>query len=163
MNCQREKQQRKEEKNQIKRKFQAIKACFWGPEVCATSQCELIWVVFSIWLWWDISLLKFGKARGETCIQILEPERLIWALWWQYLSTSAFIFKQMQITVLFPDETRRHRELGNLYWIYPYPTANLWQRQKISLKPTWPTKAFFSSVIYLSALSPGFWRFRQCM
>lgn len=69
----------------------------------------------------------------------------------------------MQITVLFPDETCRHRELCNLHWIYPYPIANLWERQKISLKLTWPTEAFFSSVIHLSVLSPVFWRFKKCM
>lgn len=50
----------------------------------------------------------------------------------------------MQITVLFPDETWRHRELGNLYWIHPYPIANLWQRQKIALKPTWPRGCLLS-------------------
>lgn len=49
------------------------------------------------------------------------------------------------------------------YWIYTYPTANLWQSQKISPKPTRPTEAAFSSVIHLSALYPGFWRFKQCM
>lgn len=69
----------------------------------------------------------------------------------------------MQITVLFPDETWSHRELCNLHWIYPYPIANLWQGQKISLKHTWPTEAAFSCVIHLSALSPGFWRFKGCM
>lgn len=31
-----------------------------------------------------------------------------------------------------------------------------------NLKPTWPTETF-SSVIYLYAISPGFWRFKQCM
>jgi len=36
------KEQRMVAKNQIKRKFQAIKPCFRGQEVRETSHCELV-------------------------------------------------------------------------------------------------------------------------